>query len=384
MESGSNVRADREVDAGIVSVDANALKDRDINSITSEQDKTPTKSVTDVIFCSSTVDRAETESEFSFAESDGGVRLYDDSMDHTVELLANALETELKLADDEGEEASICDAKEAKDVQAEKSPIVDTGAVSGADDKSDESVTRSESDGDTDKTPQAIHEPQPSPTLGAQPDDTKSEPFPDYYESCENNPQIIDKEHEAAYNYAISKVVEEVIRFREVDSSITELPPLDVLTPRVTEYLNSLAEFEASTSEPNTSTATWEPSTETQLRKITTLQDITVLLERNDLKETTRQRFTALTNLIIRMEFLLFRQNGPGPNQDELTLNDADLWELNTMTKEMIKFLSTVENQLQSLVEDCVRVAYILCEVKGEPYVTAWTKYKQMSRVATK
>ncbi|KNG86470.1 hypothetical protein ANOM_005053 [Aspergillus nomiae NRRL 13137] len=45
---------------------------------------------------------------------------------------------------------------------------------------------------------------------------TTTEPFPDYYESCEQNPAIIDKDLEEAYNNAIAKVFEESVRMRNL------------------------------------------------------------------------------------------------------------------------------------------------------------------------
>ncbi|KJK61870.1 hypothetical protein P875_00086620 [Aspergillus parasiticus SU-1] len=50
---------------------------------------------------------------------------------------------------------------------------------------------------------------------------SSTEPFPDYYESCEQNTAVIDKDHEEAYNNAIGKVFEESVRMRELGAGIT-------------------------------------------------------------------------------------------------------------------------------------------------------------------
>ncbi|OGM50688.1 hypothetical protein ABOM_000601 [Aspergillus bombycis] len=47
-----------------------------------------------------------------------------------------------------------------------------------------------------------------------------TEPFPDYYESCEQNPAVIDKDLEEAYNNAIAKVFEESVRMRNLGAGI--------------------------------------------------------------------------------------------------------------------------------------------------------------------
>ncbi|KAE8394529.1 hypothetical protein BDV23DRAFT_179680 [Aspergillus alliaceus] len=50
-----------------------------------------------------------------------------------------------------------------------------------------------------------------------------SEPFPDYYESCEQNTAVVDKDIEEAYNHAIAMVFEEVVRIRKPDPSLASV-----------------------------------------------------------------------------------------------------------------------------------------------------------------
>ncbi|KAE8422047.1 hypothetical protein BDV36DRAFT_291859 [Aspergillus pseudocaelatus] len=49
---------------------------------------------------------------------------------------------------------------------------------------------------------------------------SSTEPFPDYYESCEQNAAVVDKDHEEAYKNAIAKVFEESVRMRELGAGI--------------------------------------------------------------------------------------------------------------------------------------------------------------------
>ncbi|KAA8646903.1 hypothetical protein EYZ11_012616 [Aspergillus tanneri] len=52
-----------------------------------------------------------------------------------------------------------------------------------------------------------------------------TEPFPDYYESCEGDAPLVDEAHEQAYIYAVSKLAEETIRFGEIASSDPSMTP---------------------------------------------------------------------------------------------------------------------------------------------------------------
>ncbi|KAE8354108.1 hypothetical protein BDV28DRAFT_164451 [Aspergillus coremiiformis] len=78
-----------------------------------------------------------------------------------------------------------------------------------------------------------IHDsPSPSPSPPATPllihselDLSATEPFPDYYESCEQNMALIDKDLEEVYKNAILKVFEESMRIKELDSSLTSVHP---------------------------------------------------------------------------------------------------------------------------------------------------------------
>lgn len=198
------------------------------------------------------------------------------------------------------------------------------------------------------------------------------EPFPDYYESCETNPQLADEAQEKAYNHAISKVVQEVIRFRDVDDTITSLPS------------------------PGSQAASWKENTETGKRdgenasdecrpgsqdanKRASFEYLTQLLSDPNLKSSTQQRFMGITNMVIRMEYLLFRQHGLKP--PELSLTERDLWELNIMASEIVRYLSTVDEKLQELVDVGHRVAFILSEVAKDRQVSMWVRYRRMAQV---
>lgn len=358
MES-DNIQDDRGICADVPLTDANVLRDRDINSaaVAAGQGKTSAKLVAGVYACPLDGKGAESKTESSVACPDDGVQLHEEYMAETIALLSDAVRTQLSLADSK-EEESATDATGFEDINAEKSP--DDGGEDGK-------ATKSDNDGNNSGTLQV------SSTLT---DDTKSEPFPDYYESCEKNPQLIDKEREEAYNYAISKVVEEVIRFREVDASITDLPSPDSQIFGMTDYISGGQG--AGSSGGNTPAEEWRPASRSEIHRVASFNDMTRILSRSDLKPNLRQRFIGITNMVVRMEHLLFRQHRSMP--DDLILTNRDLWELNVMATETVRYLSILGNKLQDLVDDAYRVAFILNEISKDK-VSSLTRYQRMAQV---
>ena len=212
------------------------------------------------------------------------------------------------------------------------------------------------------------------PLLSPQSLNTAGEPFPDYFESCETNSQRIDRDHEQAYNYAISKVVEEVIRFRDVDASIIALP-----SP--TESPNSPSEPPPGVATAGERARSWRPMSAAEMEKHNALEDMKLGLADPTLKPNIQQRFMAMANLVLRLEYLLFRQHGPRP---QLLLTERDLWEANTMAGEIVRYLITIDEKLQALVDDAYRVGYIMSEISKDARATTWVRYRRMANVVMK
>lgn len=204
-------------------------------------------------------------------------------------------------------------------------------------------------------------------------DDTKGEAFPDYYESCEMNTQLVDSAHEEAYNYAMSKVAEEVIRFREVDTGVTALPSLSTFQAH-----DMVAdEDQGDSDEEDRETEIWGPAAG-DINKLTALEGLARLLIQPDLKPSTQKRFMSITNMAVRMEYLLFSQHGP---DTEMKLTERDVWELNVMASEMVRYLTSVDDKLRGLVDDAYRVVCVLSAAAKDRRTSAWLRYKRMALI---
>ncbi|OJJ47078.1 hypothetical protein ASPZODRAFT_166327 [Penicilliopsis zonata CBS 506.65] len=244
-------------------------------------------------------------------------------------------------------------------------------------------------------------------------DDEQVEPFPDYYESCENNVQLMDKEHEAAYNYAISKVAEEVIRFRDIDSRVASFPdfPPQTADPALSETPQTLTVKKEAVLQPEmgekspgadaTETATTRgsqnqtpsPDIEEEIDSPSwlynsirashlhvLLDEVRFLLANPRLKLPIRRRFTAMTNMVIRMNYIIFQQETRVPIRFFLA-EEKDLSEIKILATEIIKYLAIIDLQLQEQVDVAVRVRYILSEIEKDNDISAYTRYQRMAQV---
>lgn len=350
MES-DNIEADVP---DIPTMVVNILRDRDINSDTSDLGKSSPKHGANSSACPVDEQVAESETESDVVGSDGGVQLDNGlSISDTIALLSDAVQTKLSFKDDQ---ESVKGADEFKDT------LVGNNI-------NDENVTKS------DNNDMPLENSLPKSLASANSDDNTGEPFPDYYESCENNPQFIDKEREEAYNYAISKVIEEVVRFREVGPSITDLssPNSQIISTSVN------SNHSASSSEGDNPTEAWKPASRSEIHKVTAFNEMTRILARPDMKPNLRKRFMGITNMVIRMEYLLF--NKYRPMVDGLVVSDRDLWELNIMAMESVKYLSSLDNKLRVLIDDTYRVQCCLNALNKEEDVSLETRYQRMAQV---
>lgn len=344
MESDA-LRANRGSSVDAPAAPANP-RDRDFNPITADLGNTSINPVADICLELRDGKQAEPVLGVGIANSGGGIQLHNMSTSESVASLADAFQRRINLAGSREEfpETNGCECQDAHNSSA-----------------------GNERDGRTPQTGEIPTHPRVLSPRSTNGDVSASEPFPEYYESCEANSQVVDKTQEEAYNYAISKVIEEVIRFREVDSSIAALP-----TPPDSQIICAKEDRKEGDGSERIPTSR-------EANKLISFQDLTQLLIDPGLKPSTQQRFMGLTNMVIRMEFLLFRKDGlkpPGPS-----LTNRDLLELNIMASEIMRYLSTVDHKLRELVDIGRRVAFILSEIAKERHISTWIRYRRMTQV---
>lgn len=159
------------------------------------------------------------------------------------------------------------------------------------------------------------------------------EPFPDFDEELSEE----HKESDRAYEEAITVAIHENIRSREIDPAI--------ITP---------------SGQPETKRAT--------------LNRIKDLLSEPHLRMATRKRFIALTNMVIRLDHVLFRRN-------EEFLGTQDTADAAAIAKPMLDYLRWVDHMLTDLLAVAENVFGIMGFLAEED-VPIIHKYRHMAIVA--
>ena len=231
--------------------------------------------------------------------------------------------------------------------------------------------------------------------------ESTTEPFPDYFESRETDPLVDNIQQEQAYNYAISKVVEEVIRFREVDTRIATFPsfaPRRSFDSSQHTQLEAIAEDQEyednvnNEQKPDNSTRTHvlnEPHENRTLNtrlfidcresdKLRVIEEMRSLLTSSNLRDHPKDCFYDLSNMVIRLEVVLFRSENVSPQE---FLSAEDTYEIRLIASSITRYLSVVDNRLKDLLFVATRVHYILGDVFRDTSVNAFIRYRRIVHV---
>lgn len=233
----------------------------------------------------------------------------------------------------------------------------------------------------------AVNQGLVSPAVSAASAATTCEAFPDYYESCEKNPPIVDEAHEAAYNYAISKVVEEATRFKKIDASVTNPPVLNAATDPVVKGRPATPSAKQDLENPqNKATIPMPPIrpplTEAEIaeRKTKLLAEMKAFIPSGKIPNDLMRRFVAMTNAVLQMEMILFpRENAASEAKNLLSAEETE--KLRAMTNDMITYLSHLDNTLKKQLDTCNEVAFVMAQIAGCPRASVYERYTRMAEV---
>ncbi|RHZ61108.1 hypothetical protein CDV55_105907 [Aspergillus turcosus] len=238
----------------------------------------------------------------------------------------------------------------------------------------------------------AVNQGLVSPAVSAASAATTCEAFPDYYESCEKNPPIVDKAHEAAYNYAISKVVEEATRFKQIDASVTNPPVLNAATdpvvkgrPATPSAKKALADSHNSKKATIPMPPIRPPLTEAEIaeRKTSLLAEMREFIPSGKIPADLMRRFVAMNNAVLQMEMILFpRENAASQPKNLLSAEETE--KIRAMTNDMIKYLSHLNNTLKKQLDTANEVAFVMAQIAGCPRASVYERYTRMAEVFNK
>ncbi|EAW19635.1 uncharacterized protein NFIA_027090 [Aspergillus fischeri NRRL 181] len=232
-----------------------------------------------------------------------------------------------------------------------------------------------------------------SPAVSTSSAATTCEAFPDYYESCEKNPPIVDKAHEAAYNYAISKVVEEATRFKKIDANVTNPPVLNAATDPVVKGRSATPSAKkalgTSQTSKNSSTVPMPPIrpplTEAEIaeRKTKLLAEMKAFIPSGNIPADLMRRFVAMTNAVLQMEMILFPRENTACQPKNL-LSAQETGKIRAMTSDMIQYLTHLNNTVKKQVEKANEVAFVMAQIAGCPQASVYERYTRMAEVFNK
>lgn len=228
-------------------------------------------------------------------------------------------------------------------------------------------------------------------------DSSKCEPFPDYYESCRDfdegggHIERMYREQEEAYNLAISKAIDEVIRFREVDTNITRLPSFadnlssDLKDEETTALLKTSGQNPECTEveEHKIGPDSEALGEEIEIKAPTIIDDLGDLLSNPDLKPRIKERFTAMTNMVVYMNILLFHTPTMS-GEFKLLIAKDDAIAAKRLAEEIFNYLAKLEQQVGELVGTAKSVAFILSVLAQDQSVSVFVTFRRMVQVVTR
>lgn len=221
-----------------------------------------------------------------------------------------------------------------------------------ADDASDRTVVLSKDEAKDVNPVDTSPGPTDNDNTGPKEDD-ECEPFPDYEESCgqydrgDMSALLLVKEQEKAYNLALSKVVEEVLCYRNIDTRI------ETMTSRMSDSNRGFIRSQGHPfairhwgPQPNDSVDNAENSDETR----GVYDELRDALAHPCLKESTREYFIAMTEMVLSINILLFPMPTiPAYPTEHLT--DLKLVRATNIALHLTEYLLVMKNQLKNHVD---------------------------------
>ncbi|RAL08571.1 uncharacterized protein BO97DRAFT_460370 [Aspergillus homomorphus CBS 101889] len=217
-----------------------------------------------------------------------------------------------------------------------------------------------------------------------------TEPFPEYFSSCEQEDSHVDDAQEEAYRYALSKVVEAV----KAGARSIKLDPT-YMTARL---LTTEWELPSSDTGPETAPASpRDETTEPQLdnypslalcaglkvseeNKKNILEEMRILTNSASLSLPLRRRFITMCNEILRIHILLFRRATiPGHPID--TITTRQFHRAQQLSSKLVAHLSALDQLLQTQHEQCHSAQQRIMHISTDQAQTPIARFKTIATI---
>ncbi|KAL6233270.1 hypothetical protein BDW75DRAFT_242158 [Aspergillus navahoensis] len=209
-----------------------------------------------------------------------------------------------------------------------------------------------------------------------------TEPFPDLDASVSELPSLAYRAQEEAYKHAMGKVAEEILRMNEITDHIIAIhgPTSSVDDEESARSRSSMIVLEGVRPCPEVSHHDhFCVQHEAHKRAIRERIDH-FLKERGDVPEHFGKRFTVVTNMIVHMEFILFR----GKNFPRDSLNHATENDLKTVfhcTTKIIEYFSAVGGLIFRERNNAERARVLVAQVARKTGITLLKRFREMAAI---
>ncbi|KAL4905148.1 hypothetical protein BDW74DRAFT_178155 [Aspergillus multicolor] len=209
-----------------------------------------------------------------------------------------------------------------------------------------------------------------------------TEPFPDLDESSTELPSLAYRAQEEAYKHALGKVAEEILRMNEINDHVTAInDPAFYLEDEETERSRfSMFSLEGVDPCPEVSHCDhYCVDHEAHKRAIRERIDH-FLKERKDVPKSFSKNFITVTDMIMHMEYILFR--GKGFPRDPLRyVSEREMKTIFHHTTEIIEYLSVVGGLIFRERNNAEHVRVVVSQIAAKPRITLLDRFKGMAEV---
>ncbi|KAL4992725.1 hypothetical protein BDW68DRAFT_193095 [Aspergillus falconensis] len=209
-----------------------------------------------------------------------------------------------------------------------------------------------------------------------------TEPFPDLDASMSGLPSLAYRAQEEAYKHAMGKVAEEILRMNETRDHIIAIrgPASSIEDEESARSRSSMIVLEGVRPCPEVSHHDhFCVQHEAHKRAIRERVDH-FLKERGDVPEHFGKKFTAVTNMIVHMEFILFR----GKNFPRDPLNHATEDDLKTVfhyTTKIIEYFSVVGGLIFRERNNVEHARVLIAQVAANTGITLLDRFREMAAI---
>ncbi|KAL4749131.1 hypothetical protein BDW72DRAFT_214336 [Aspergillus terricola var. indicus] len=209
-----------------------------------------------------------------------------------------------------------------------------------------------------------------------------TEPFPDLDASMSELPSLAYRAQEEAYKHAMGKVAEEILRMNEIRDHITAIrgPVSSVEDEELARNRSSMVVLEGVRPCPEVSHHDHFCAQHEAHKRAMHERVDQFLKERDDVPKHFGKKFNAVTNMIVHMEFILFRSK-KFPRDPLNHASEDDLKTVFHYTTKIIEYFSVVGGLIFRERNNAERARVLIAQVAAKTGVTLLDRFKEMAAI---